>query len=214
MMILGPLVAPSTSTVTPAPSRPVAVTVSPSTVITTGSVSVSPTAASVLSISMTSPTATFCCLLPARTIAYTAVSFIGTELWVCRPGIVDPRAGRGRAAEQKGTPERTEGPCYAVRVVRRKTTAGRTDGCPGRQPSASLSTSHPWTVDRRRSRSPGGPVMTTPTSRLLGAAAGLTLAVGSAVAGLPAQAAGLPGCTSSDLTASYRHSDDGAGHHF
>src|SRR3954451_24644026 len=77
MMILGPLVAPSTSTVTPALSRPVAVTVSPSTVITTGSVSVSPTAASVLSISMTSPTATFCCLLPARTIAYTAVSFVG-----------------------------------------------------------------------------------------------------------------------------------------
>src|SRR5690242_9886175 len=74
MMILGPLVAPRTSTVTPALSRPVAFTVSPSTVITTGRVSVSPTAASVLSISMTSPTATFCCLLPLRTIAYTADS--------------------------------------------------------------------------------------------------------------------------------------------
>src|SRR6476620_7436225 len=93
MMILGPLVAPSTSTVTPALSRPVAVTVSPSTVITTGSVSVSPTAASVLSISMTSPTATFCCLLPARTIAYTAVSFVVKELLVCRPEIVGPGSG-------------------------------------------------------------------------------------------------------------------------
>jgi hypothetical protein len=56
--------------------------------------------------------------------------------------------------------------------------------------------------------------MATRSSRLLGCAAGLTLAVGTAVAGLPAQAAGIPGCTNADLTASYRHSDDGAGHHF
>src|SRR4051794_4232481 len=74
MTILGPLVAPSTSTVTPALSRPEAVTFSPSTTITTGRVSDSPTPVSTLSISMTSPTATFCCLLPARTTAYTAGS--------------------------------------------------------------------------------------------------------------------------------------------
>jgi hypothetical protein len=56
--------------------------------------------------------------------------------------------------------------------------------------------------------------MATLTSRVLGAAAGLTLAVGTAVAGLPAHAAGVPRCTNADLTASYRHTDDGAGHHF
>src|SRR6201989_1018723 len=122
MTILGPLVAPRTSTVTPAFSRPVGLTVSPSTVITTGSVSVSPTAASGLSISMTSPTATFCCLLPARTIAYTAVSFVGLELLVRRPELVGPGEGRAGGAGQKGTPERTEGPCYAVLREPRKTT--------------------------------------------------------------------------------------------
>src|SRR6478672_9693660 len=74
MTILGPLVAPRTSTVTPALSRPDAVTFSPSTTMTTGRVSDSPTPVSTLSISMTSPTATFCCLLPARTTAYTAGS--------------------------------------------------------------------------------------------------------------------------------------------
>src|SRR5688572_22100908 len=84
MMILGPLVAPVTSTVTLALSRPVAVTFSPSTTMTTGRVMVSPAATSVLSISMTSPTATFCCLLPARTIAYTATLLVRTaETSVC-----------------------------------------------------------------------------------------------------------------------------------
>src|SRR5687768_312874 len=83
MTILGPLVAPSTSTVTAALSSPVEVTFSPSTAITTGRVSVSPTAVETLSISMTSPTATFCCLAPARTIAYTAVSFV----WLLRLGL-------------------------------------------------------------------------------------------------------------------------------
>src|SRR5690606_27410194 len=63
---------PRTSTATEALSRPVAVTVSPSTTITTGRETDSPTAVSTLSISMTSPTTTFCCLLPLRTIAYTA----------------------------------------------------------------------------------------------------------------------------------------------
>src|SRR4029079_9640342 len=74
MTIFGPLVAPRTSTVTPALSSPVEVTWSPSTTMTTGRVSDSPTPVSILSISMTSPTATFCCLLPARTTAYTADS--------------------------------------------------------------------------------------------------------------------------------------------
>src|SRR6476620_7979546 len=70
MTIFGPLVAPRTS--------PVAVTFSPSTAMTTGSVRVSPTGVPTLSISMTSPTATFCWVAPARTIAYTAVSFVDT----------------------------------------------------------------------------------------------------------------------------------------
>lgn len=56
--------------------------------------------------------------------------------------------------------------------------------------------------------------MTTPTSRLLGAAAGLALVAGSALAALPAHGASTPACTNADLTASYRHSDDGAGHTF
>jgi len=45
--------------------------------------------------------------------------------------------------------------------------------------------------------------MATSTSRLFGAAAALAVAVGTAVAGLPAQAAGSPPCTNADLTASY-----------
>src|SRR6478609_1653296 len=78
MMIFGPLVAPRISTVTDALSSAFAsdVTVSPSTTRTTGSFTESPAAVVTLSISMTSPTATFCCLAPARTIAYTAVSFV------------------------------------------------------------------------------------------------------------------------------------------
>jgi hypothetical protein len=51
--------------------------------------------------------------------------------------------------------------------------------------------------------------MVTSTSRLLGAGAGLALAVGGAVVGLPAQAVGTPPCTTADLTASY-HRGDGA----
>src|SRR5918999_4755999 len=76
MTILGPLVPPRTSTVTDALSRPVEVTFSPSTTITTGRVTDSPTPVATWSISMTSPTATFCWVAPARTIAYTAVSFV------------------------------------------------------------------------------------------------------------------------------------------
>src|SRR6478735_10099271 len=80
MMILGPLVAPRTSTVTDAlPSLAASeVMSSPSTTRTTGRVTDSPTPVSTLSISMTSPTATFCWVAPARTIAYTAVSFVDT----------------------------------------------------------------------------------------------------------------------------------------
>ena len=51
--------------------------------------------------------------------------------------------------------------------------------------------------------------MTTPTSRLLTAAAGLALTVSGTVAAPPAQAAGTPACTNADLTASY-HAGGGA----
>ena len=55
--------------------------------------------------------------------------------------------------------------------------------------------------------------MSMPSIRLLGVAAGLALAAGGLVSA-PAQAATSPSCTNSDLTASYRHSDDGAGHSY
>src|SRR5690349_14575476 len=124
MMIFGPLVAPRISTVTAALSSPEAVTFSPSTTMTTGSVSVSPTPAtlgSVLSISMTSPTATFCCLLPLRTIAYTATH----SLRRCEPGSVqnlDP-AGRGKTGARK----HTEGQLYAEGPCRVKTSEPQPD---------------------------------------------------------------------------------------
>ena len=50
--------------------------------------------------------------------------------------------------------------------------------------------------------------------RLGAAAAGLALAAGGLVSTLPAAASGTPQCTNADLAASYRHSDDGAGHHY
>src|SRR6478735_1768645 len=114
MMIFGPLVRPVTSTVTLALSRPVAVTLSPSTTITTGRVRVSP-AAAIASISMTSPTATFCCLLPLRTTAYTAShspryeNYGSQELGVCARHRLElrastPRGGRaGRCVEHRGS---------------------------------------------------------------------------------------------------------------
>ena len=55
------------------------VTFSPSTSRTTGSVTESPTSLATLSISMTSPTATFCCWPPLRTIAYTADSLSSSD---------------------------------------------------------------------------------------------------------------------------------------
>lgn len=57
--------------------------------------------------------------------------------------------------------------------------------------------------------------MSTPTIRLLAAAAGLAVTAGGLVSALPVQAAtGTPSCTNADLSASYRHSDDGAGHSY
>ena len=142
-------------------------TVSPSTVITTGSVSVSPTAASVLSISMTSPTATFCCLLPARTIAYTAVSFVGLRtLQVCRSEIVGPEgartSGEGRRA-RRSAPRVHRTRCA---VVARKTGA-TASGRPARQPlSAPDCASHQDRNGRRSAvRASGGSHHVCPPSR-------------------------------------------------
>jgi hypothetical protein len=58
--------------------------------------------------------------------------------------------------------------------------------------------------------------MHTTTSRLAVAVATLAAAAGGALTGLPAtaSAAGTAACTNADLTASYRHSDDGAGHRY
>jgi hypothetical protein len=56
--------------------------------------------------------------------------------------------------------------------------------------------------------------MRTPTSRLLSAAATLAVAAGGTLTFAPATAASTPACGNADLTASYRHSDDGAGHRF
>ncbi len=50
--------------------------------------------------------------------------------------------------------------------------------------------------------------------RVAAVAAGLVLATGGLVTALPATASGTSSCTNADLTASYRHSDDGAGHRF
>jgi len=52
------------------------------------------------------------------------------------------------------------------------------------------------------------------TSRLLTSAAALAVLAGGALSGPAATAAGTPACGNADLSASYRHSDDGAGHRF
>src|SRR3712207_1305676 len=129
MMIFGPLVRPVTSTVTLALSRPVAVTVSPSTTITTGRVRVSP-AAPIASISMTSPTATLCCLLPLRTTAYTAshsprYRTTGGYLLVLGLRTTPPSRRRGTAAgraRREWCDWHTEGQEYGIGRQRRKTT--------------------------------------------------------------------------------------------
>jgi hypothetical protein len=54
----------------------------------------------------------------------------------------------------------------------------------------------------------------TRSRRLLSGVAALALAAGGALAALPAAATSVHSCTHTDLTASYRHSDNGAGHSF
>jgi hypothetical protein len=57
--------------------------------------------------------------------------------------------------------------------------------------------------------------MSPSTHRFSAGVAALALAAGGAIAALPAQASSVvPTCTHSDLTTSYRHSDNGAGHSF
>jgi hypothetical protein len=51
-------------------------------------------------------------------------------------------------------------------------------------------------------------------SRVLTAAAALAVTAGGVLTALPAASAATPACTNSDLKASYRHSDDGAGHRY
>src|SRR5262245_11186683 len=56
--------------------------------------------------------------------------------------------------------------------------------------------------------------MHSSTSRLLTSAAALAVVAGGALSLPAASAASTPACGNADLTASYRHSDDGAGHRF
>jgi hypothetical protein len=64
------------------------------------------------------------------------------------------------------------------------------------------------------------PSTSRPSSgRIASGAAALALVAGAALASLPAHAAAsgastVPSCTHTDLTASYRHSDNGAGHSY
>jgi hypothetical protein len=61
------------------------------------------------------------------------------------------------------------------------------------------------------------PSISRPSSgRILLGAAALALAAGGALASLPANASAsaAPSCTNTDLTSSYRHSGDGAGHSY
>src|SRR5918994_5026336 len=100
MRIFGPLTPPSTSavTVTPAIASAPVVTVSPSTTMTAGRVSVSPGVVSSWSIAMTSPTETFSWRPPLRTIAYTGLP--STELAGRAPVAASGHAGGGaRSAE-------------------------------------------------------------------------------------------------------------------
>src|SRR4051794_28466755 len=104
MVIFGPLAAPSTSPVTEAElsaSAPV-VTFSPSTSMTTGRLTESPTSWATLSISMTSPTATFCCWPPLRTIAYTADSLSSSDYEFTR--VVSARSPRSTALRAGAAP--------------------------------------------------------------------------------------------------------------
>jgi hypothetical protein len=51
-------------------------------------------------------------------------------------------------------------------------------------------------------------------TRLLTTGAGLAVAAGSLIAPVPSASAATPACGNADLTASYRHSDDGMGHSY
>jgi hypothetical protein len=54
----------------------------------------------------------------------------------------------------------------------------------------------------------------SPLFRFLTAAAALAVLAGGVLVGPPTASAATPACTNSDLDASYRHSDDGAGHRY
>src|SRR5215207_7385251 len=112
MLIFGPLVRPRTSadTATLASAAASAVTVSPSTTRTAGNDTVSPTWSVRLSISMTSPTATFCWVPPLRTIAYTV------DLTLCLFGVLRGLHRPTFAAHTKEAREtRAEGQEYGAR---------------------------------------------------------------------------------------------------
>src|SRR3954468_604067 len=104
MLIFGPLVRPRTSadTATVASAAASDVTVSPSTTRTAGKDTVSPTLSVRLSISMTSPTATFCWVPPLRTIAYTVdltLCWIGSSYGACTDLAAHTNMARGTRAD-------------------------------------------------------------------------------------------------------------------
>src|SRR3954467_5363122 len=78
MLILGPLTAPRISAVIVnfASSSTALTMLEPSTTSTGAKFTTSPTSALILSTVSSSPTLTFSCLPPARTIAYTAKPFV------------------------------------------------------------------------------------------------------------------------------------------
>src|SRR5262245_58616351 len=127
MWIFGPLVAPRTSawTSTLASASESVVTESPSTRRTAGSDRLSPGAVVTLSISMTSPTATFCCWPPLRTIAYTSdlLSSVGLHLGGVRRRVA---AGEAHDVTRTGTPRngrRAEDQVYGSDPTPVKTTS-------------------------------------------------------------------------------------------
>src|SRR5690606_5729136 len=106
--IFGPLVSPRISALTV--NRPASVVTSPSlTTSTVGSVTEEPTSPATLSTSRTSPTETFCCLPPQRTIAYTAEPFFCNLLAGCAPatGRSSPEKPTNRGERSNGRVNRT-----------------------------------------------------------------------------------------------------------
>src|SRR3954447_5340964 len=113
MVIFGPLERPRTSaeTATLASAAESVVTVSPSTTRTAGRDTVSPTLSVRLSISMTSPTATFCWVPPLRTIAYTVdltLCWFGKLTGACTDLASHTNMARGTRADAQvyGSPHR------------------------------------------------------------------------------------------------------------